>query len=266
MAAQQPPPPAGAPPPQPGAMGAASDAMTMEKLIEKEREVEQRMAALRERQGVVMQALKSLQPNWPGHCLCIGPIVYHDIDEAVPQDRKSFAKTSYGNYFFTIFLLCYNLIVAIAGIASENSSAGDETEYGLHLGISFVHMLGIPGAFMVWHFQIYKAVQTIGPLNRYSVAFLGVVIALLYDCFMAVGVTAYGGAGWMYAFTLKDKKVSKVPFYMCLVCAVFWTGQAIFFLYFIYKLSSYKSIDKKAMQGGAAGGGAAGGNRTAEAA
>ena len=217
--------------------------MTLERLAEKEREVEQRFGALRERQQVVMQALKSLQPNWPGHCLCIGPIVYHDIEEAVPQDRKQFAKTSYGNYFFTIFLLCYNLLVAIAGIASENKVT-DDTQYALHLGISFVHLLGIPGAFLVWHFQLYKAVQPVGPLNRYSVAFLGLFIALLYDIFMAIGVVGYGAGGFWYAFVLRDKKQSKVPFYMCLVCAIFWAGQALFFLYVIFKLRSFKNIDK----------------------
>lgn len=237
-------------PPPPPNIGAQQ--MTMERLVEKEREVAQRLQSLKERKLAVQQALASLQPNWPGHCLCIGPIVYHDIKAAVSEERQGFAQTSYTNYFVTIFLLLYNLVVCIAGIASE-SRGGDQTPYGTHLGIGFLHLLGIPGAFMVWHFQVYKAVQPQGALNRYSVAYLGLFIALFYDIFMAVGVTGYGGAGWLFCLLLKDAKANKAAFYMCLGSAILWTVQALFFIYMIWKLRQYHNVDKAAENSGAGG-------------
>lgn len=235
----------------PAVQAAAKDAVrsaanvTMESLVARETAVATKMQDLRDRQQKVMALLESLQPNWPGHCLCIGPVVHHNIERQVPPDRAPFAKASYTAYFCTIFFLCYNAICAIAALASSpKEGKTDETNYGMHLGVSCIHLLGIPGAFMVWHFQVYKAVQTIGSLNRYGTAYLGIVIAFFYNVFMAIGLEAYGGCGWLFALKLKDVKESMAPFYMCLVNALFFTLQLIFFIYAFFKLRKYHRQDK----------------------
>jgi hypothetical protein len=224
-----------------GAQGA-----TMDKLVAKEREIAARMQNLKERQQQVMHALQSLQPNWPPcHCLCIQPIVYHDIAKAVPADRMGYAKSSYTNYGVTIFIIVYNIICAIAGFATETKQGvTDETSYSTHFGLSLLHLLGIPGAFMVWHFQIYRAVQPVGQLTRYGTAYLGICIALLYDIFMAIGIPGFGGCGFMYALKLKDNKASEVPFILSIICAVFYSLQAVWFVWAWFRLRKYHRQDK----------------------
>lgn len=230
----------------------AVNGMTMEKLVEKEREVAQRMQSLKERQQTVAAALASLQPNWPRHCLCIGPIVYHDIDMAIPEDRKRFAKFSYTNYFATIFFLLYNLVVAIAALGAPNKgSIGKNTsdKFGMHLGIAVpIFLLGMPGAFLVWHFQIYQAIQPQSQTVRkgFGLAFLGLGLALLFDILMAVGIPGYGGCGWVYAATLKSQKQNPVPAIMCVISAVFWTLQALSFVWMFMKLRGYYKADAPA--------------------
>jgi hypothetical protein len=225
----------------------AAASLTMEKLLEKEREVAEKMAGLKDRQQQVIQALQQLQPNWPPHCCCIEPVVYHDIDRAVPTDRIPFAKFSYGLYFFTIFLLMYNLVCCIVGIASDpKDNVNDKNDYSIQTGVSIIHLLGIPGAFLLWHFQVYNAVQLRGTLNRYGTAYLGVGIAFLYTVFMAIGISGYGGAGWLFALTLRVYKKSDAPFYIVMVCAIFWTIKAICLFFMFFKLRRYHLQDKAA--------------------
>lgn len=211
----------------------------MEKLLEKEREVAERLASLKDRQAQVMQALAQLQPNWPPKCCCIEPIVYHDIDRAVPTDRISFAKWSYGVYFFTIFVLIYNLICCIIGVAQIGS-----TGYAVHCGIGVIHLLGIPGAFLLWHFQVYTALQHRGSLNRYGLAYLGVGIAFLYTIFMALGLVGYGGAGWLFAFSMRGS--GDAGFIMSIISAAFWTIKIFFFFFMFIRLRRYHLQDKAA--------------------
>lgn len=222
-------------------------ALTMEKLLEKEREMAERMAGLKDRQTQVIQALQQLQPNWPPRCCCIEPIVYHDIERAVPTDRIPFVKFSYYVYFFTIFQLIYNLVCCIAGVVADpKDGVFDKNDYAVNTGVSVIHLLGIVGAFLVWHFQIYNAVQLRGSLNRYGTAYLGLGIAFLYSVFVAIGITGYGGAGWLYCLTLRSMKKSDAPWIMAAISASFWTLECIFFFFMFFKLRRYHSQDKAA--------------------
>ena len=224
----------------------------LERLVEKEREVAQRMQILKERQQSVAAALASLQPNWPPHCLCVGPIVYHDIDMAVPEERKRFAKFSYYNFFFTMVILVYNLVVSVAALAAKTQEGTEKSEVstmGQHMGMAVpILLLGAPGAFLVWHFQLYKAIQPQNQRvrNRFGLAFLGLGIALLFDILQAVGIPGYGGCGWVYALWLRDRKNSSAPMYMCIASAILWTLQALSFLWMFLKLRWYYKADSPA--------------------
>lgn len=238
----------------PQQQGGGAQGATMEKLVAKEREVAAKLQNLKDRQQKALQLLDQIQPNWPGHFLCISPVVFHKIDKAVPPDRIGYAKSSYTNYFITIFLICFNIICAIAAFASETKeSREDKVEYGKQLGTSFVHILGIPGAFVVWHYQVYLAVQPRGPLTRYGVAYLGLFIALLYNIFMAVGYSGYGACGLLFAFHLKDYKKSQVPFYLALVCGLLFAFQFIYFVFSIFRLRKYHRQDKAQLLSNVAG-------------
>jgi len=224
----------------------AAVGVTMDNLVSKEREVSARMQNLKERQQQVLQALESLRPNWPGHFLCIGPVVYHNIEKAIPADRIGYAKASYSCYYFTILILVYNLICCIAAVASENKSSSS-TSYTGQMVASVIHLLGIPGAFIVWHYQIYTAIQPRGPLSRYGKAYLGLVVAILYNAFMTVGLSGYGGAGFLFATDLKDSKTSSAPYYMSIVCGLCWLLQGIFFvLSGLFRLRRFHNQDKAA--------------------
>jgi hypothetical protein len=216
---------------------------TMDTLMQKEREVAARMQDLKQRQERVLQELQSLRPNWPPQFCCIGPVVYHDISRAVPADRIGYAKSSYTTYFITIFVIFYNIICAIAAFASEGKD-GDKTPYAEQMGVSLVHLLGIPGAFLVWHFQVYKAVQPRGQLTRYGTAYLGICIAFVYNVFMAVGLPGYGGCGFLFAFACKQYKTSAAPFYMSLICAIIYCGLCIYFIFSFFRLRKYHRQDK----------------------
>jgi hypothetical protein len=219
--------------------------VTMEKVLEKEQEVASRMAQLKERQTQVIQAFMQLQPNWPPKCCCIEPIVYHDIDRAVPTDRIPFVKFSYGNYFMTIFLILYNIAAAITGVMTDNAPGNtDDTSYQVHLGIACMFLLGIPGAFLVWHFQVYQATQIFGTLNRYGTAYLGLFIGFCFAVFNTLGLVGYGGCGWLYANNMSKKKVSQAAFYVVLIGAIFWSAQCLIFVVMFFKLRRYHNEDK----------------------
>jgi len=172
-------------------------------------------------------------------------VVYHDIDKAVPADRVSFVKASYTLYFITIFLLVYNVAMAIAGVVATSNGSNPGAKWTQQLILSILYLvLGVPGAFVVWHFQVYKAVQPRGTLNRYRVAYLGLWIAILFTAWLAIGLTGYGGAGFLYALTLKSSKTSSAPAYMSLASAICFTCQTLYFLWMFFRCWRYHNQDK----------------------
>lgn len=236
--------------PAPGTTGApvaARPSLTMEDLIRKEREVANRAADLQRRERDVRLAMQRMQPNWPGRFLCIGPMVYHSIPSEVPADRQKFVTSCYYNYFATIVFILYNL--AVAGVAMGATSEKidgekDTTPWGTHFGVGFVHLLGIPGAFIAWYFQIYKACST-GIKTKYNLAYVGVSIAFLYDVFMALGFVGYGGCGFIFSMSARSKKSSQTPYIMGLVCAALWALQGIFFIWVFVRLRRYQRQDEQ---------------------
>lgn len=225
---------------------AAAVEITMEKLLEKEREVKERAAEIARREREVRLALQRMQPNWPFKFLCINPVVYHDIVSEIPTERVSFVKWCYGNYFATILFILFNIVCALAAMTTSNvdfSGGGSPPNYGAHLGASFLYVIGIPLAFIVWYFPIYKAAGT-GQRGKYNLAFLGTTIAFLYNLFMALGFVGYGGCGWLFALSCRNNKSGSTAFIMSAICALMWSVQAAFFLGVIMRLRGYSVQDQ----------------------
>eukprot|EP00759_Apiculatamorpha_spiralis_P005066 PhF_6_TR13014/c0_g1_i2/m.20626/K19995/SCAMP; secretory carrier-associated membrane protein len=199
-----------------------------------ENELNERTRRLEQRTTDLKKAIERSQPNYPAKFCCISPMVYHNINEEVPTERRNFCQQCFSNFYFTIFMLLYNLIVSIAGVLSkakddgESSDDAKTSDQWQHFGVACVYVVGCFLAFVVWYFPTYKALST-GEKSSYYQAYLGLTVAFLFDIFMTLGLLGYGTCGFLYAFFLRDKKEGKASFYMAIVCAVLWAIQSAFF-------------------------------------
>lgn len=242
----------------PAVASAAHAVMTMDALMQKERAIAAASAELARRDRDVKLFLQRMLPNWPAKFCCVSPIVYHSIESEVPTDRVSFVRGMYYTYYATCVLLIYNLVCCGIAMGSQDKKEGEVpasdagTDWTKHFGVSFVHLLGIVFAFPVWYFPIYRAASTFDR-QQSSMALVGLVVALLYDAFMAVGLIGYGGAGFLFAMKLDKTKESRTPFYMGLASAVLWCVQAVVFVFALFRVRRYRRQDKDRQAGGVAG-------------
>lgn len=222
------------------------DAAECERL---ENEINRRVAMLEQRTFDLKKAVERSKPNFPRAFCCIGPMVYHDIDEEIRPERRSFCKSVFSSYYFTVFLLIYNLVCSIAGVVTKNNTSASSEEVKTeqqwqHFGLACVYVTGIFLAFVVWYFPVYKALAT-GDKGSYYQAFMGITIAILFGVFQALGLLGYGTSGFLYALFLKDKKEGTAAHYMAVVNAFLWVAVTCFYFYVLAKVRKMWKEDKK---------------------
>lgn len=161
----------------------------------KERELQEREAALRERE----QTLGQLQdrannfPPLPKFCP-IKPCCYVNLRTDIPQSErwKMILLTVLLVYYWVV--LAYNLFCTIGGIAiGPKCSTSDD--YGVEFGIALAYfIILIPGSLMCWWFPGYYAYK-----NNSSLAFLWYFFVLAVQAgglvLNGLGVPKLGAAG-----------------------------------------------------------------------
>lgn len=184
--------------------------ITEQMVLEKEQQNAARRAAINKRIEKAAHA-SDPDPNFPPECCCIKPLIYHNIREQVPVPQQRFMYILAGLYLTLVIIIIYNIVAAVVAFVFGGNA--------MHFGLSFLYLLGLPGAWMVWYYNVYCAI-VYASRPRQLLAMLGLLLGVAFDAWMAVGVTGFGGCGWLYAFSLTSKVV---PFALVLVSAILWS-------------------------------------------
>ena len=186
-----------------------SNYVTEEMVLAKERQNAMRLAEINKRKSKVVHDVEP-EPNFPPECCCVKPMIYHNIREQVPVPQQRFMYILAGCYVALMVLIIYNIVCAIVSFVFGGSAMG--------FGLSFLYLLGFPGAWMLWYYNVYCATVYLSR-PRQLVALLGLFLAVCFDAWMAVGVANFGGMGFIYAIAMSKNLPS---FIMILVCAILW--------------------------------------------
>lgn len=218
--------------------------VTLDQVVAKERQLEVLRHELQVRSQRADAALARVMPNFPPKFLCIRPIVYHDITAEVIPERQRFAKAAFASYIALCVLILLNIIVALIGFATPNkASSTSGSAWGTHFGVSFLYLLGIPGAFMVWYFQIYTAI-TGGDPGKYTLASFGMFLGFCFDVFLAIGILKFGGCGWLYIVAAQTDKTNVVTTAVAIVTSASWSVHAVVFIWLWSRFRGYSAIDQ----------------------
>ena len=226
------------PPPPPGAN--QSDAMR-----KREKELAEKEAALMKREREIRLQEERTKANFPREFCCIKPMVHHDIEQEIPTGRQGFMRSHLAGYYAQCCVLLFNVVTSIAAVSSpDNPDIKSPTGgWSTHMGVSIVHLLGIPGAFVLWYFTSYTALKT-GKSSSYFQAMLGLAVAFFYNLFMCLGIEGYGASGWLFALQLRDEKTGSVAFIMVLVNALAWSLEIFYFVWAMKKVHRCQNEDK----------------------
>lgn len=208
--------------------------ITEDMVLAKERENAEKAKELQKRSTEVNSDLGP-EPNFPPECCCIKPMIYHNIKLQVPKPQQRFMYILAGLYLSLLVLILYNIVAALVNFILGGSAT--------MFGFSFLYLLGIPGAWITWYYNIYVAV-TAASRPRQVLGLFGLFIGFAFDAWMAVGV-AFGACGWIAAI----RAISKVPnFVLLLVSAILWTlhGVALFIMFI-----RFWRVSGKLLKGGA---------------
>jgi len=218
---------------------------TSDAMRKREKDLADREAELAKRERDVRLQEERTKPNFPREFLCIKPVVHHDIEVEIPPARIGLMRNMLGAYYMQCGVLVYNVICAIAVVSTPNIEDKKNATGGwaTHMGVSIVHLLGIPGAFMLWYWSTYTAVKK-GTSGQYLQSLVGIAVAFFYNLFMMLGISGYGASGWLIALQIRDEKQGSVGFIMTMLCAVFFIGLIFFFAWAFKRVNRCKNEDK----------------------
>jgi hypothetical protein len=209
---------------------------------------EERLKALEEavakKEKQLSLILSRTTPNFPPRFLCIKPIVHHVIEQDIPEPRQKFVRMSYMNWFFTIFMLFFNFMLSLC-LQFVETKVADPSE-GSQTGLGFLYFfLGSILSFVFWHWRIYLSCAN-GTSGTYVTAFIGILLAMLFNAWMVIGVTGYGGCGVFYLWYVKAQKGSNAAIPVG-ICLALWIIQGLVFLYSGFRLRTYFKEDKASL-------------------
>jgi secretory carrier-associated membrane protein len=212
-----------------------SSVVTEDMVVAKEQQNAARLKEINKRKSSVAHAVEP-EPNFPPECCCVKPLIYHNIREQVPVTQQRFMYILAGCYVSLMILIIYNIVCAIISFVFGGSAMG--------FGLSFLYLLGFPGAWMLWYYNVYCATVYLSRPQQ-VLALLGLFLAVCFDAWMAIGVTNFGGMGFIYAFAM----VGHLPsFIVLLICAILWCchGALMGFMFVRYWAASAALLRKSA--------------------
>jgi hypothetical protein len=197
----------------------------------------------------VSGAIRRLTPNFPRKVLCLSPVVHHDIEFDIPEDRRKFMKITYGQWWATVAMLSLNFIMCLIVLLLPNKNEdvdGNAKSTSQHVGLAAGYLLGIPMSFVVWYWQVYKACM-LRKSATYVAAFVGLAIAFLFAAFMAIGLVGLGGTGILFAVHVSDAKGSGAAVPVIILCCC-WIAQCCLFAYLMFRLRQYYKADGASLE------------------
>lgn len=208
--------------------------ITEEMVAAKEQQNAERRKEIIKRSGTVAKEAEP-EPNFPPECCCIKPLIYHNIREQVPVPQQRFMYILCGLYLTLIVLILYNIVAAFVCFILGGSA--------MHFGLSFLYLLGLPGAWVLWYYNVYIA-TTESSRPRQVLAIFGLFLAVAFDAWMAVGVPGFGGCGWIVCITNVG---AIVRFILLLVAAILWTLHGLVMLVMMIR---YWKVSSDLLKGG----------------
>lgn len=211
------------------------DTVTLSMVEAKEAQNAARRSELRKRQGEVL-SIAEPDPNFPPECCCIKPVIYHNIRVQIPVNQQRFMYILCGLYLSLIVLIIYNIVAAFVNFIFGGSA--------LHFGLSFLYLIGLPGAWVLWYYNIYCA-TTESNKPRQLLGILGLFLGVAFDVWMAVGVSGFGGCGWLITL---GSTGSLPRFIVLLIAAILWTLHALLLCFMMLR---YWRVSSSLIKGGA---------------
>ncbi|KAJ3329477.1 hypothetical protein HDU76_007822, partial [Blyttiomyces sp. JEL0837] len=156
-----------------------------EELRRREEELERREQGLRQQEDA-MRSSGFKVPNWPPFY----PLIYHDIDDEVPEDLRPTVRRIYYFWLGTVGQLILNMIACLALLISHATTSGASD-----FGISLIYCFTITAmSFYLWYRPVYVAFCKDSSLFFY-IFLLFEGFHVLYAGYMAVGLPGSGSAG-----------------------------------------------------------------------
>ncbi|EAN84219.1 hypothetical protein C3747_1g328 [Trypanosoma cruzi] len=202
--------------------------LTLAMVEAKEKELEERRESIRRRQRSIAAEVGP-PPNFPPAFLCIRPQVYHNIKEQVPVHLQRFMYTLCALYICLIVMIIYNIACAFVNFLMGGST--------MQFALSFLYLLGIPGAFVVWYYNVYCATKD-SSQSRKLMSYFGLLVGLIFDVWMAVGLSGFGGCGWIITLGLTHNAPVFIPF---LISSILWSLHGAIFFIMLLRFWRYQS-------------------------
>ncbi|KAJ3096852.1 Secretory carrier-associated membrane protein 5 [Phlyctochytrium planicorne] len=157
-------------------------------LERREREIKEREAKLTEREKTVG---KLHPPNFPP----FRPLVYHDIQNDIPQQGQWLVKRLFMAWWLSSVTYIVNFAACFALLIVKAESAGGT--FGLAL---IIMLIGIPVSFVFWYQPLYNGVKSDRSIS-FFLFFFNFSFHLAVSALLAVGIPGWGGAGVIYSLS-----------------------------------------------------------------
>ncbi|KAJ3037941.1 hypothetical protein HDV00_001220 [Rhizophlyctis rosea] len=210
-----------------------------EELRKREEELAAREAALqREQQEMRQHGFKP--PNWPPFY----PLVYHNIDDEVPEQYRPTAHKIFKLWLATAALLLWNMIACLTLLVSHPDNMPNVAS---DFGVSLVYVpFIIISSFYLWYRPVYLAYARNTALYFYVYLLFG-GLHVLFAFYMAVGIPGSGGAGFIntLAVITNGKIVAGV---FCAIALGGWICNGLWCLWMWKSVHSHNSAAGHTLQ------------------
>ncbi|KAJ3083445.1 hypothetical protein HDU99_009600 [Rhizoclosmatium hyalinum] len=203
---------------------AASASTAAADWAKREAELRRREEALAQREQSVQQQEAALRahglhpPNWPPFY----PLIYHDIDQEVPESSRVVVTKIYNYWLSTVVALLINAVACLAILASHSTTTG-----GTDFGGALIYSATITAlSFFAWYRPVYTAFAKDSSLFFY-IFLLFEGLHILFAAYMTVGLPGSGSAGLINLLSvLTDGKYVAAAF--CILATGAWAFDALF--------------------------------------
>ncbi|KAJ3192576.1 Secretory carrier-associated membrane protein 5 [Irineochytrium annulatum] len=201
---------------------------------QREADLEKREAELRNREARLNERENAMgdykPPNWPP----CRPIVYHDIENDIPDSGKWLVKRLYYAFFLSSAAYFMNFVAAFALLVVKAESAGGN--FGLAL---VIFLVGTPVSFTFW--CLLKDVNIAGVKHDRSIQFFlfffNYGFHLAVSALLAVGIPGWGGAGVIYTLSEIGDQIGTGI--LCAIASGLLGFEVLYGLWQIKAVSSY---------------------------
>ncbi|GAA5830997.1 hypothetical protein JCM5353_005589 [Sporobolomyces roseus] len=186
----------------------------LDDLARRERELADRERNLSAKQEHIR---KHGRNNWPPGPW---PMIYHDINEEVPEQHRMTVLTLYRIWMFLILVLIVNLVAAILLLISGASNGGSD----LGAAIMYVPVIGTL-SFLLWYRPVYNAYAKEYSFFYYMF-FLFAGFHIAFCTYMFIGIPSSGSGGLINLIS-RFASGSIVAGVFCILSTVGWALEGL---------------------------------------